>query len=49
MKPDFEKGGGLLSAILQDIRTGQVLMNGFMDETAYQKTLEEGMVWFYSR
>lgn len=49
MKPDFEKGGGLLSVILQDARTGQVLMNGFMDETAYQKTLEEGMVWFYSR
>ena len=49
MKPDFEKGGGLLSVILQDERTGQVLMNGFMNEEAYQKTTEEKIVWFYSR
>ncbi|WP_271398774.1 bifunctional phosphoribosyl-AMP cyclohydrolase/phosphoribosyl-ATP diphosphatase HisIE [Salinicoccus roseus] len=49
MKPDFEKGGGLLSVILQDERTGQVLMNGFMNEEAYQKTTEEKVVWFYSR
>ncbi|MCC4722784.1 bifunctional phosphoribosyl-AMP cyclohydrolase/phosphoribosyl-ATP diphosphatase HisIE [Salinicoccus sp. RF5] len=49
MKPDFEKGGGLLSVILQDDRTGQVLMNGFMNEEAYQKTTEEEVVWFYSR
>ncbi|WP_271401735.1 bifunctional phosphoribosyl-AMP cyclohydrolase/phosphoribosyl-ATP diphosphatase HisIE [Salinicoccus roseus] len=49
MKPDFDKGGGLLSVILQDDRTGQVLMNGFMNEEAYQKTTEEKVVWFYSR
>lgn len=49
MKPDFEKVGGLLSVILQDERTGQVLMNGFMNEEAYQKTTEEKIVWFYSR
>ena len=49
MKPDFDKGGGLLSVILQDDRTGQVLMNGFMNEEAYQKTTEEEVVWFYSR
>ncbi|WP_031545998.1 bifunctional phosphoribosyl-AMP cyclohydrolase/phosphoribosyl-ATP diphosphatase HisIE [Salinicoccus luteus] len=49
MKPDFEKGGGLLSVILQDERTGQVLMNGFMNKEAYQKTTEEKVVWFYSR
>lgn len=49
MKPDFEKGGGLLSVILQDEQTGQVLMNGFMNEEAYQKTTEEKIVWFYSR
>ncbi len=35
--------------ILQDYRTKQVLMNGFMNEEAYQKTLEDGVVWFYSR
>lgn len=49
MKPDFEKGGGLLSVILQDYRTHRVLMNGFMNEESYQKTLDEGVVWFYSR
>lgn len=49
MKPDFEKGGGLLSVILQDYRTHRVLMNGFMNKEAYQKTLDEGVVWFYSR
>lgn len=49
MKPNFEKGGGLLSVILQDYRTKQVLMNGFMNEEAYLKTLEDEVVWFYSR
>lgn len=49
MKPDFAKGDGLLSVILQDDRTGQVLMNGFMNEEAYEKTLEDNVVWFYSR
>lgn len=49
MKPDFEKANGLLSVILQDYRTKQVLMNGFMNEAAYQKTLADEAVWFYSR
>ncbi|MCG1009525.1 bifunctional phosphoribosyl-AMP cyclohydrolase/phosphoribosyl-ATP diphosphatase HisIE [Salinicoccus sp. ID82-1] len=49
MKPDFDKGNGLLSVILQDDSTGQVLMNGFMNEAAYEKTVEENVVWFYSR
>lgn len=49
MTPDFDKGNGLLSVILQDWNTGQVLMNGFMNEEAYQKTLDDDVVWFYSR
>ncbi|WP_020006476.1 bifunctional phosphoribosyl-AMP cyclohydrolase/phosphoribosyl-ATP diphosphatase HisIE [Salinicoccus albus] len=49
MKPDFEKGGGFISVILQHYRTKQVLMNGFMNEEAYEKTLEDRVVWFYSR
>ena len=49
MTPDFDKGNGLLSVILQDWQTGQVLMNGFMNEEAYQKTIDENVVWFYSR
>lgn len=49
MTPDFDKGNGLLSVILQDSRTKQVLMNGFMNEEAYQKTIEDQVAWFYSR
>lgn len=48
-KIDFEKGGGLVSAILQDYNTGQVLMLGYMNQEAYNKTLEDQVVWFYSR
>lgn len=49
MTPDFDKGDGLLSVILQDWHTKQVLMNGFMNKEAYQKTIDENVVWFYSR
>ncbi len=49
MKPDFSKNNGLLSVILQDFDTKQVLMNGYMNEEAYELTLEQGVVWFYSR
>jgi len=48
-KLDFEKGGGLLPAIIQDADTGQVLMLGYMNEEALRKTLEEERVTFYSR
>ena len=37
---DFEKMGGLVPAIIQDAETRQVLMLGFMNEDAYQKTIE---------
>ena len=47
MDPDFSKG--LLPAIVQDSRTGKVLMLGFMNEEALQKTRDEGKVTFYSR
>jgi phosphoribosyl-ATP pyrophosphohydrolase/phosphoribosyl-AMP cyclohydrolase len=39
----------LLPAIVQDARTGQVLMVGYMNQEAYQRTLDEGRVWFWSR
>jgi phosphoribosyl-AMP cyclohydrolase / phosphoribosyl-ATP pyrophosphohydrolase len=39
----------LLPAIVQDARTGQVLMLGYMNQEAYQRTLDEGQVWFWSR
>ncbi len=49
MKLNFEKGGGLIPAVIQDYRTGVVLMLGFMDEEAFNKTLETKLVHFYSR
>ena len=49
MEADFSKNGGLLSVILQDTNTKQVLMNGYMNEEALTKTKEDGVVWFYSR
>ena len=49
MKPDFAKGDGLLPAIVQDSRTRQVLMLGYMNEEALRRTREEKRVTFYSR
>jgi phosphoribosyl-ATP pyrophosphohydrolase/phosphoribosyl-AMP cyclohydrolase len=46
---DFEKMGGLVPAIIQDATTRKVLMLGFMNEEAYQKTLETKHVTFWSR
>ena len=40
MKIDFEKCGGLVPAIIQDAQTRKVLMLGYMNEEAYNKTLE---------
>jgi phosphoribosyl-AMP cyclohydrolase len=47
--PDFEKGGGLLPAIVQDNQTGEVLMLAYMNRDAWQKTLETGKATFWSR
>lgn len=49
MTIDFEKMGGLVPAIIQDATTRNVLMLGFMNEEAYQKTLATGHVTFWSR
>ena len=49
MKIDFEKMGGLVPAIIQDADTRKVLMLGFMNEEAYQQTLETKHVTFWSR
>lgn len=49
MKIDFEKGNGLVPAIIQDATTKNVLMLGYMNKEAYDKTLETGKVTFYSR
>lgn len=49
MKIDFEKMGGLVPAIVQDARTKNVLMLGFMNKEAYQKTIDTKHVTFWSR
>ncbi len=49
MQIDFEKMGGLVPAIIQDATTKNVLMLGFMNEEAYQKTIETKKVTFWSR
>ena len=46
---DFSKLGGLITAVIQDHETGRVLMVGFMNEEAFQKTVESGFATFYSR
>ena len=49
MNIDFNKMQGLVPAIIQDARTKNVLMLGFMNEEAYNKTIEIGKVTFFSR
>lgn len=49
IRPDFEKSNGLIPVIIQDSISYKVLMLGYMNEEAYLKSLEEGIVTFYSR
>ena len=49
MELDFNKQGGLIPAIIQDAQTDKVLMLGFMNEEAYQQTVETKKVTFFSR
>jgi phosphoribosyl-ATP pyrophosphohydrolase/phosphoribosyl-AMP cyclohydrolase len=49
MQIDFAKMDGLAPAIVQDADNGEVLMVGFMNQEAYEKTLAIGFVTFYSR
>ena len=50
MKIDFNKNNdGLVPAIIQDVTTKNVLMLGYMNEEAYQKTIDTKKVTFYSR
>jgi len=49
MSLNFDKLGGILPAIIQDAQTNEVLMLGFMNPEAYERTRSEGRVTFYSR
>jgi phosphoribosyl-AMP cyclohydrolase len=46
---DFAKDNGLVAGIVQDAKSGEVLMLGFLNGESYQKTLESGFVTFWSR
>jgi phosphoribosyl-ATP pyrophosphohydrolase/phosphoribosyl-AMP cyclohydrolase len=49
MTPDFKKQNELIPAIIQDFETQKVLMLGFMNKEAFEKTKSENRVTFYSR
>src|SRR5690606_14832450 len=46
---NFAKGDGLVPVIVQDAQTLEVLMLGYMNQEAWEKTQTEGKVTFYSR
>lgn len=49
MSPDFSKQNGLLPAIAQCAASGKVLMLAYMNELAWQKTIETGKAHYWSR
>ena len=49
IKPNFDKGNGLLPVIIQDATTAKVLMLGYMNAEALEKTRQEEKVTFWSR
>lgn len=49
MQIDFDKLQGLVPAVIQDAVTNKVLMLGFMNKEAYEKTVQTGLVTFWSR
>ena len=46
---DFAKMDGLVPGIVQDAKSGEMLMLGFLNQISYRKTLESGFVTFWSR
>ncbi|MEJ7609313.1 MAG: phosphoribosyl-AMP cyclohydrolase [Bryobacteraceae bacterium] len=49
MTLDYSKLDGLVAAVIQDASTKRVLMLGFMNQAAFDKTVETGFATFYSR
>ena len=49
MNIDFDKSNGLVPVVIQDVQTLEVLMHGYMNEEAWTKTQNEGIVTFFSR
>ncbi|MCL2124054.1 MAG: phosphoribosyl-AMP cyclohydrolase [Desulfovibrionaceae bacterium] len=49
IRPDFTKGGGLVAVVAQDAETREVLMLAWMNQEAWERTLETGEAYYYSR
>ncbi len=49
LRPDFAKGGGLITAVTVDAESGEVLMVAHMNEESYDLTLSTGKVHYWSR
>jgi phosphoribosyl-AMP cyclohydrolase len=49
IKPDFDKGDGLVPAIVQDAETGEVLMMAYMNRESWEATLKTGQATYWSR
>jgi phosphoribosyl-AMP cyclohydrolase len=49
LKPDFSRNNGLLPAIAQNSSDGKVLMLAYMNELAWEKTIETGKAHYWSR
>jgi phosphoribosyl-ATP pyrophosphohydrolase/phosphoribosyl-AMP cyclohydrolase len=49
MEIDFNKMQGLVPAVVQDESSNEILMLGFMNEAAFERTLRSGYVTFFSR
>lgn len=48
-KPDFKKGDGLVPAIAQDYKTGEVLMLAYINEESWNETIKSGYATYWSR
>ncbi|MDE3282396.1 MULTISPECIES: phosphoribosyl-AMP cyclohydrolase [Lacticaseibacillus] len=46
---DFNKASGLITTVIQDAQTKQVLMVAYMNAESFEKTLATGETWFWSR
>jgi len=49
IKPNFDKSAGMVPAIVQDAKTGEVLMLAYMNEEAWNRTIETGKATYWSR
>jgi len=49
LKLDFAKGGGLIPAIAQDWKTGEVLMLAYINEESWNETLKSGVATYWTR